>query len=140
MDNQQTSAGISHVLGKRVLASILVVTLCLSPLLMPSGAAADDEEETDSATEAGLSVLSFLVTIPYGVAKIVYAGVGGIVGGFTWILTGGDNEAAKAVWEPSIYGTYVITPEHLKGEKPIRFFGVSPYEDEHMMEPTTEME
>ena len=88
------------------------------------------QEDLDPAEEAGLGVASALLTLPYGPTKIIYAGLGGIVGGFTWVLTGGNIETAQAVWEPSFYGDYVITPEHLKGTTPLRFFGVSPYEED----------
>jgi hypothetical protein len=88
------------------------------------------QEDLDPAEEAGLGVASALLTLPYGPTKIIYAGLGGIVRGFTWVLTGGNIETAQAVWEPSFYGDYVITPEHLKGTTPLRFFGVSPYEED----------
>lgn len=107
---------------------LLVTAMCL--LLIggtTSLAAADDG--TDQVEEAGLGVASALLTLPYGPAKIIYAGLGGLVGGATWVLTGGNTETAQTVWEPSFYGDYVITPDHLKGTKPLRFFGVSPYEE-----------
>ena len=85
---------------------------------------------TDQVEEAGLGVASALLTLPYGPAKIIYAGLGGIVGGATWVLTGGNTETAQTVWEPSFYGDYVVTPDHLTGKKPLRFFGVSPYDED----------
>ena len=91
--------------------------------------------ELDPVEQAGLGVVSALLTLPYGPAKIVYAGLGGIVGGATWVLTGGNAEAAKTVWEPSFYGDYVITPDHILGKKPLRFFGVSPYQEDAYEDP-----
>jgi hypothetical protein len=88
------------------------------------------QDTSDPVEEAGLGVASALLTLPYGPAKIVYAALGGLVGGATWLLTGGNLETAKTVWEPSFYGDYVITPDHLTGKKPLRFFGVSPYEED----------
>ena len=88
------------------------------------------EEESSPSKEAGLGLGSGLLTFVYLPAKVVYAALGGIVGGFTYALTGGDLETAQAVWEPSFYGTYVITPDHLKGNEPVRFVGSSPYEEE----------
>ena len=61
--------------------------------------------------------------------KVAYAALGGIIGGFAYALTGGDLDTAKTVWKPSFYGTYVITPDHLKGNEPVRFYGVSPYDE-----------
>ena len=87
-------------------------------------------EESSPGNEAALGLGSGLLTFVYLPAKVVYAILGGIVGGFTYALTGGDMEIAESVWEPSIYGTYVITPDHLKGNEPVRFYGTSPYEEE----------
>ncbi len=107
----------------------LVLVTCLL-LLVGGPSMALAQEDSDPAEEAGLGVASALLTLPYGPAKIIYAGLGGIVGGATWLLTGGNIETAQAVWEPSFYGDYVITPDHLKGKTPLRFFGVSPYEED----------
>jgi hypothetical protein len=57
--------------------------------------------------------------------KVAYALVGGIVGGFTWALTGGNTEIAKAVWIPSMTGHYIVQPENLTGDKPLHFMGGS---------------
>ena len=88
------------------------------------------EEESSPSNEAALGVGSFFVTLVYTPLKMAYAILGGVVGGFTYALTGGDLETAEAVWEPSVYGTYIITPDHLKGNEPVRFNGVSAYEEE----------
>ena len=88
------------------------------------------EEETSPSNEAALGVGSFFITLVYTPLKMVYAILGGVVGGFTYGLTGGDLETAQDVWEPSVYGTYIITPDHLKGNEPVRFVGVSAYEEE----------
>jgi len=87
-------------------------------------------EDTSPSNEAALGLGSGFLTFLYLPAKVVYAALGGIVGGFTYALTGGDLDTAQSVWKPSFYGTYVITPDHLKGNEPVRFFGASPYEDE----------
>ncbi len=88
------------------------------------------EEESSQGNEAALGVGSFFLTLVYTPVKLAYAILGGIIGGFTYGLTGGDLETAQSVWEPSVYGTYVITPEHLKGNEPVRFIGVSAYDEE----------
>jgi hypothetical protein len=88
------------------------------------------EEESSPGNEAALGVGSFFLTLVYTPVKLAYAILGGVIGGFTYGLTGGDLETAQDVWEPSVYGTYIITPEHLKGNEPVRFVGVSAYEEE----------
>jgi len=122
--NQHHSRSGSTTL--RLVVSFLFVSSLMLPVPLVMAQA---EEPPDKMTEAGLGAASALLTIPYGVTKIVYAGLGGIVGGFTWALTGGNTEVAEEVWEPSFYGTYVITPDHLRGNEPVRFFGKPPYED-----------
>lgn len=108
---------------------LLIVPMCLV-LLAGGVTVALAQNNSDPAEEAGLGVASALLTLPYGPAKIIYAGLGGIVGGATWLLTGGNLETAQTVWEPSFYGDYVITPDHLTGKRPLRFFGVSPYQED----------
>jgi hypothetical protein len=88
------------------------------------------EEESSPSNEAALGVGSFFLSLVYSPVKMAYAILGGIVGGLTYGVTGGDLEIAQVVWESSMYGTYIITPDHLKGNEPVRFVGVSPYEEE----------
>ena len=107
----------------------LVLVLCL--LLIAGGPSmVGAEDEVDPVEQAGLGVASALLSLPYGPIKIVYAGLGGIVGGATWLITGGNTETARLIWEPSFYGDYVITPDHIIGNKPLRFFGVTPYQED----------
>ncbi len=114
--------------GKHLLVSFTILAICNFSIPWGSLAAAEEVQFQDQAVDAGLNLASLFLTIPYGGAKILYAAVGGIVGGVTWALTGGDVETAKLVWHPSLYGTYVIAPEHLRGEDAIQFMGVPPYE------------
>ncbi|UCE64688.1 MAG: hypothetical protein JSU59_06065 [Nitrospirota bacterium] len=114
---------------KRGMAILVLVTFSTLLVITPTLASADEGEENQSS-EAGLGVASGLLTIVYLPFKLAYAVGGGVVGGLTYVLTGANMDVAKSVWEPSFYGTYVITPDHLKGNEPVRFFGVSPYEEE----------
>lgn len=74
--------------------------------------------------EAALQAASWILTVPYGAAKVAYAIGGGIVGGLAWAMTGGKMEVAKSVWIPSMTGDYIIQPQHLCRQKPLRFLGV----------------
>ncbi|MDH4343551.1 MAG: hypothetical protein OEV71_10670 [Nitrospira sp.] len=78
-----------------------------------------------SPEEAGLQAACWFVTIPYGAVKVAYAIGGGIVGGLAWVITGGDTEVAQSIWIPSMTGDYIVQPQHLTGEKPLRFVGVT---------------
>lgn len=88
----------------------------------PQGARADDS----TTSEAGMGALAALSTLLYGPAKIVYATGGLIVGGFAWALSGGDGDVLHAVLTPSVRGDYVVTPDHLTGNRTLEFFGRDP--------------
>lgn len=87
-------------------------------------ASAPPASEGGNASSAGMQVASVLATIPYFACKGAFAIVGGVVGGLTYVFSGLNENAAKNVWTTSMYGTYIITPEHLQGDKAIRFLGV----------------
>ncbi|UCE64656.1 MAG: hypothetical protein JSU59_05885 [Nitrospirota bacterium] len=83
-------------------------------------------EEKSPAADLVVGAVSFVATIPYGCIKLAYAGMGAIIGGLTYLLTGANAEAAGRVWDQTMRGTYVITPSHLAGDEPVRFFGHDP--------------
>ncbi|MEW6247244.1 MAG: hypothetical protein AB1555_11115 [Nitrospirota bacterium] len=114
----------------RIMAVVMVLAICHFTLEPLATAQTKEEGGTESTeSQGGLGIGAALLTIPYGVAKVVFALCGGIVGGLTYVFTGADEKAAKKVWDTSIRGTYVITPDHLKGNKPVRFLGVPPEEE-----------
>jgi hypothetical protein len=125
------SKGFLRGVLKQVTGVCVLLAFSLVVGLGATGVSLAAEQELSSPTnEAALGIGSALLTVVYFPFKFAYAILGGVVGTFTYGLTGGDIETAKAVWEPSFYGTYVITPDHLKGNEPVRFIGVSAYEDQ----------
>ena len=73
--------------------------------------------------EAGLGTGSAIATFLYAPIKLVYATVGGVLGGLGYVFSAGSVDVAKKIWVPSLGGTYVITPDMLTGDEVIRFFG-----------------
>ena len=59
----------------------------------------------------------------YVPAKLVYAVLGGLVGGGTDPANGGQRRAADPVSRSSLGGGYVVTPEMIAGKEPIHFSG-----------------
>jgi len=96
-------------------ASLLVV-------VVPGRAA-----QKDYGDDGGHPVIAWVGAVATNVfylpAKVIYAGLGGLTGGFGWILTGGDTDAAKGIWDPTVRGTYIITPSMLEGKEDVRFIG-----------------
>ena len=54
------------------------------------------------------------------------------------LFPGGNEHAAKNIWDTSLYGTYIITPDHLQGNRPIRFLGVADANDDTGARPAPE--
>lgn len=104
-----------------------VAPLALAAVLTVQGAPASAAQD-DVASEAGLGVASALITLLYGPAKIAYAGIGSLVSGAAWLLTGGDSEVASPIFTASVRGDYVVTPDHLTARRTLEFVGRPPAE------------
>lgn len=123
-----TSTGSAPVF--RLVAIGLLVALC-TVLTVPSAwsqepqpAVSSDGTEGGSASSAGMGAAAGLSTLLYLPLKAAFAIGGGLVGGLAYAFSGGNENAAKSIWTTSMYGTYIITPDHLRGDRPIRFLGV----------------
>ena len=75
--------------------------------------------------KAGIGLGTALVNVLYIPAKFTYATVGGLIGGFAWVLSLGDTDTAMGVWEPTMGGSYIVTPNMLRGREPLEFSGTS---------------
>ena len=106
----------------KLLAVCMAVAICLAPVAW----AAEKSDNENPGTDIGLGVASFLCSIPYGAAKVTVALLGGLTGSLTYLFSGFDKKAADAVWYTTIEGDYVVTPDHLRGKKDLRFTGVPP--------------
>jgi hypothetical protein len=103
-------------MGKRM---IRIVSSGLFALLLSAPMAA----RADFSDDAGMGTATVLANVVYMPTKVVYAALGGITGGFAYLLTGGNYTAAERVWTPSLGGNYVLNPEHLRGQEQIYFSG-----------------
>lgn len=103
----------------------LLIAICMGLILFPSGSTLADDQisATDSSDDTGIQVASWLLTVPYCAGKSAFAVAGSVVGGLGYAFSGGNSKTAESVWITSVYGTYILRPAHLRGEKPIHFFG-----------------
>ncbi len=97
---------------------------CILLVGLHPGVARAQEESTGAA--AGWGALSALSSLVYAPVKVVYAVGGLVIGGFAWLFSAGDNDVARTVTTPAVRGDYVVTPEHLRGERPLEFIGREP--------------
>ena len=108
-----------------VVAFIVVLAFC-SMITVPAWSqSSSTDTQQGTASGAGMQAASAVATILYFPLKAAFAIGGGIVGGLAYAFSGGSEQTAKNIWVPSMYGTYVITPEHLTGDRPVRFLGVA---------------
>lgn len=93
----------------------------------PMAAWANDDPSTfGSAKEAGLGSAAAVSNLVYGPVKVAWATCGTVIAGFAWAFSGGDAEVASTVLTRAVRGTYVITPETLRGRREVEFVGRSP--------------
>ena len=119
----------------KLVAVFLLLALC-TVTMVPSAwsqesAAPPSSESTEggSTSSAGMQAAAGVSNLLYLPLKLAFAIGGGIVGCLTYAFTGGNEDAAKSVWTTSMYGTYILTPDHLQGNRPIRFLGVADSND-----------
>lgn len=100
------------------------------PAQPAQGSAQQPAEQVPQPDEGGVNwpgvgygagaLFSNILYIP---AKLVYALLGGMVGGGAWALTGGNTQTADTIWRSSLGGDYVITPDMLQGKEQLHFSG-----------------
>lgn len=140
--NLSSSKHISALCSKSI-TMMLVLVLCmitLTPQAWSQDSATGSNSEGGNASSAGMGAAAGLSTLLYLPLKAVFAIGGGIVGGLAYAFSGGNQDAAKSIWTTSLYGTYIITPDHLRGDKPIRFLGVADNPDVPAQVTAPEME
>ena len=109
-----------------LLLALCTITIVPSAWSQEStGSPSSQSTEGGTASSAGMQVAAGLSTLLYLPLKLAFAIGGGIVGGLTYVFTAGDEHAAKSVWNTTLYGTYIITPDHLEGNRPVRFLGIA---------------
>src|SRR5262249_19376247 len=72
---------------------------------------------------AGYGAAALFGNLLYFPAKLVYAILGTIVGGGTYLVTAGNAQAASTVFRSALGGDYVLTPQMVAGQQPINFSG-----------------
>lgn len=124
--------GRERWIGGRLRMLACVMLMCVAVGLSPTMAQAELQRAGASADsgsfwgDVGLGAGAALGNVLYIPAKLVYASVGGVVGSLAYLVTLGSTETANAIWEPTLGGTYVLTPGMLAGEEKLHFNGQPP--------------
>jgi hypothetical protein len=124
-----------HVRLPIVVLIVVIITYC-SMLVAPAWSQSPSAEaQQGTYSGAGMGAASAVATILYFPFKAAFAIGGGIVGGLAYVFSGFSEPTAKSIWVPSILGDYAIFPEHLSGDRPIRFLGVAAENEGTMVTP-----
>jgi hypothetical protein len=82
--------------------------------------AKESEREHHSPLTYVGTVLADVVYFP---AKVVFAGVGAATGGVAYVCTLGDSSVSTNIWNASVNGNYILTPNMIEGKEPVHFVG-----------------
>ena len=114
--------------------SRVALTACIAALalLLPRAAVAQTQEDGEISTFfVGLG--AGLCTLVYTPLKVVYALSALPMSGLVYLWSVGDTEMSGRVMRSGTQGTYVVTPEHLRGDASLDFVGEAnegPHPDE----------
>jgi len=109
-----------NAVRRSALLSALILTMAVAPM------SARAEMGGDLPNEGGIGAVAALSTLIYGPVKLTYAVLGLFIGGAAWGLSGGDQQVLEAVVTPALRGDYVVTPDHIRMERSIEFYGRDP--------------
>ena len=120
---------------RRILIGVVVAALVFETTgsrvawaQMDSAAATDRRPaatEPGPAASLGWGMAAIGTNLGYIPAKMIYALAGGLVGLLAWGVTLGNSDVALGILQPALGGTWVITPEMLRGEQPLMPVGPS---------------
>ena len=98
--------------------SHLAACLVVAAVLFTGPAASAKSELREVADEAGLGLAAASCTILYAPIKVFVSATGFLVGGTAWAVTGGDREPALEILERTGGGDWIVTQQHLRGDRP----------------------
>jgi hypothetical protein len=110
-----------NTINKSLLAAAFVAA---SMACVPASAVARDSNSKEASADLGIGVVTALANIVYMPVKVTYGLMGGVTGGFAYVLSGANREVAEGVWVPSMGGDYVLTTDHMTGREQVHFNGV----------------
>src|SRR5690349_7037292 len=102
-----------------IAAAIAAALVCA-----PAPAMARDSNSKEASSDFGIGVVAALANLVYMPVKVTYGIMGGVTGGFAYVLSGANREVAEGVWVPSMGGDYVLTTDHMTGREQVHFNGV----------------
>lgn len=109
---------------------VAVAALMLATFAVRSVEAA--EQNPNPATAFGWGMAAVGTNLGYIPAKFLYAVGGSLVSLIAWGVSAGNSDVALGILQPALTGTWVVTPEMLKGDEPILYVGPSYEPHDHL--------
>jgi len=105
-------------------------TICRGAALALALAAATAATPAQAAgNETAMGVGSAVCSLVYAPTKLAFAGLGTVVSGLAYLMTGFDSEVARPIFYSATRGDYVVTPAHLEGRRVLEFVGRDPRDE-----------
>jgi hypothetical protein len=102
---------------------MLFLTCVLSAVIAAAPPSARAQGDEPSGTNAFAGAGAMLCTLVYSPLKIAYAASGLVVGGMAWMWSFGSRRVTRPIFTAALRGDYVVTPEHLTGQRRLEFIG-----------------
>jgi hypothetical protein len=99
--------------------ALVCAAFASAALLSARPAAASDDFDHPAMSYVGAGVASLL----YFPAKVAFAVGGAVASGVAYVVTAGDPQPSHEIWEGSVEGDYVVTPDMIEGRRPVQFVG-----------------
>lgn len=109
--------------GLRRLGLVLLTTCLLAGTPAGIASASADPREQGAGTHFLVGLGAGVCTLLYTPVKLAYAITAVPLGGLVYVWSIGDIEMTKRVMLSGTQGDYVVTPEHLRGERRFTFVG-----------------
>jgi hypothetical protein len=113
---------------RRMVLAVMVAVLVfgatgVKPVRGADAPAADEEMVPAESLGWGLGAVG--TNLVYMPVKIVWALTGSLTALLAWGFSAGNSDVALSVLHPTLGGTWVVTPDMLRGKEPILFIGPS---------------
>jgi hypothetical protein len=102
---------------------VLFATCLISGLIAAAPPAARAQKEQAPHPNPWANAGAALCTLVYSPVKITYAASGLVVGGMAWVWSFGSQRVSRPIFRSALRGDYVVTAQHLTGERKLRFSG-----------------
>jgi hypothetical protein len=112
---------------RTVLAVMVAVLVFGATGVKPVGGAESHaaDEEMGPAESLGWGLGAVGTNLVYMPVKMIWALTGSFTALLAWGFSAGNDDVALSVLHPTLGGTWVVTPEMLRGKEPILFIGPS---------------